>query len=53
VTVDMGIPRFDAASVPFTGGTGAIVEPLDVDGRSIEISALSISYRRLNEGTAS
>ena len=42
VTVDMGVPRFDAASVPFIGGTGTIVEPLDVGGRSIEISALSM-----------
>src|SRR6476620_1877191 len=28
VTVDMGIPQFDAARVPFVAGTGAIAEPL-------------------------
>jgi hypothetical protein len=32
VTVDMGAPRFEPAAIPFTGGTGAIVEPLDVEG---------------------
>jgi diaminopimelate epimerase len=42
VTVDMGIPRFAAADVPFIGGTGAISEPLDVDGRVVTISALSM-----------
>jgi diaminopimelate epimerase len=42
VSVDMGVPRFAPADVPFSGGTGAIVEPLDVDGRIVEISALSM-----------
>jgi len=42
VSVDMGVPRFAPSDVPFTGGTGAIVEPLDVDGRIVEISALSM-----------
>ena len=42
VTVDMGEPRFAPDAVPFAGGTGAIVEPLIVDGRTIAISALSI-----------
>ena len=42
VSVDMGIPRFAPADIPFVGGTGAIVEPLDVDGRVVEISALSM-----------
>ena len=42
VTVDMGIPRFAPADVPFIGGTGAIAEPLDVDGRVVMISALSM-----------
>ena len=32
VTVDMGVPRFAPADVPFTGGTGGVVEALDVDG---------------------
>jgi diaminopimelate epimerase len=42
VSVDMGVPRFAPADVPFVGGTGSIVEPLDVDGRIVGISALSM-----------
>ena len=42
VTVDMGVPRFDAASVPFIGGTGAIDEPLDVAGTPVTVSVLSM-----------
>ena len=42
VSVDMGLPRFAPADVPFSGGTGGIVEPLDVDGVVVEISALSM-----------
>jgi diaminopimelate epimerase len=42
VTVDMGMPRFAAQDIPFTGGTGAAQEPLDVDGRRVMISALSM-----------
>jgi diaminopimelate epimerase len=42
VTVDMGIPRFAAADVPFIDGTGAVAEPLDVDGRIVTIAALSM-----------
>jgi diaminopimelate epimerase len=42
VTVDMGVPRFAARDVPFTGGTGAPAEPLDVDGTQVLISAMSM-----------
>lgn len=42
VSVDMGVPRFAPHDVPFTGGTGAIVETLDVAGTVVEISALSM-----------
>ena len=42
VTVDMGRPVFRAADIPLVGGTGAIVEPLEVDGATIMISALSL-----------
>ena len=42
VSVDMGVPRFEPEAIPFIGGTGAIVEPLDVDGTIVEISALSM-----------
>ena len=42
VTVSMGVPRLAARDVPFTGGTGAEVEPLEVDGATVLISALSM-----------
>jgi diaminopimelate epimerase len=42
VTVDMGVPRFAAADVPFLGGEGAPDEVLDVDGALVRISALSM-----------
>jgi len=42
VSVDMGVPRFSPGDVPLTGGTGAAVEPLDVGGIVVQISALSM-----------
>ncbi len=42
VTVEMGEPRFAPDAIPFTGGTGAAVEPLVVDGNSLQISAVSM-----------
>ena len=42
VVVDMGVPRFLAEEIPFIGGRGAVVEPLDVDGAIVEISAVSM-----------
>jgi diaminopimelate epimerase len=42
VVVDMGVPQFRADHVPFIGGRGAVVEPLDVDGVIVEISAVSM-----------
>jgi diaminopimelate epimerase len=42
VTVDMGVPRFGAEEIPFIGGTGAEVEPLEVDGATVLITAVSI-----------
>jgi diaminopimelate epimerase len=42
VTVDMGRPAFGPKNVPFTGGSGAAVEPLQVDGATVMISALSM-----------
>jgi diaminopimelate epimerase len=41
VTVDMGAPIFDAALVPFDG-RGAVSEPLEVDGETLEVSVLSM-----------
>lgn len=42
VTVNMGAPVFDAERLPFTGGTGAVSEPLEVAGQTISISAVSM-----------
>jgi diaminopimelate epimerase len=42
VTVDMGVPRFAPADIPFVGGTDAVVQPLDVDGETVEISVVSM-----------
>ncbi len=42
VTVNMGAPIFDPARVPFDGGSGAVSEPLDVSGTTVDISALSM-----------
>src|SRR5574340_412075 len=42
VTVNMGAPVFDAALVPFDGGSGAVSEPLEVAGETLEVSALSM-----------
>ena len=42
VTVNMGAPIFDAALIPFDGGSGAASEPLEVAGETLQISALSM-----------
>lgn len=42
VTVDMGAPIFTPGEIPFTSDTDAAVQPLDVDGSTIEISAVSM-----------
>jgi len=42
VSVDMGVPRFAPAEVPFEGGTGGVTDKLEVDGRALTISALSM-----------
>ena len=42
VTVDMGLPRFAPAEVPFTGGSGGATDTLEVDGRVVAISVLSM-----------
>ena len=41
VTVNMGAPVFDPERIPFAG-LGAVSEPLDVAGETLEISALSM-----------
>ncbi|MBI5625774.1 MAG: diaminopimelate epimerase [Nitrosomonadales bacterium] len=42
VTVNMGAPIFEPANIPFDGGSGAASEPLEVDGKTLRISALSM-----------
>ncbi len=42
VTVDMGVPRFAPAEVPFEGGSGGVIDRLDVDGAMVEVSVLSM-----------
>ncbi len=42
VTVDMGVPRFAPADVPFVSESDALVQPVEVDGTTVEITALSM-----------
>ena len=42
VSVDMGMPRFEPAEVPFTATERRVVYDLDVDGQIVQVSALSM-----------
>jgi diaminopimelate epimerase len=42
VTVNMGPPVFEPSRIPFNGGSGAVSEPLEVAGETLDISALSM-----------
>jgi len=42
VSVDMGVPNFDPASLPFEASSEANVYPLDVAGTQVEIGAVSM-----------
>jgi diaminopimelate epimerase len=42
VTVDMGRPDFEPARVPFVTDANALVQPLDVDGVKVSITAVSV-----------
>ena len=42
VTVNMGAPIFDAVLVPFDGCSGAVSEPLEVAGETLQVSVLSM-----------
>ena len=42
VTVDMGVPEFEPPKIPFEAGKRALTYLLDVDGKQLEISALSM-----------
>jgi diaminopimelate epimerase len=42
VTVNMGDPILESSRIPFTGGSGAISEPLEISGQTLQISAVSM-----------
>jgi diaminopimelate epimerase len=42
VTVDMGEPVLEPARIPFVSASADVVQPLDVNGRSVEITAVSM-----------
>lgn len=42
VEVDMGVPRFAPADIPFVADAEAVVHALEVDGEAIEISVVSM-----------
>ncbi len=42
VTVDMGVPRFTPADIPFLAESDDLVQTLEFDGRSAEITAVSM-----------
>jgi len=42
VTVDMGQPAFEPARIPFVTDSDALVQPLEVDGVTVQITALSM-----------
>jgi diaminopimelate epimerase len=42
VTVDMGAPEFEPAAIPYVAAQRAATYALDLDGRTVEISALSM-----------
>jgi len=42
VTVDMGVPELAPAKIPFVSDSDAVVQPLEVDGRIVAITAVSM-----------
>ena len=42
ITVNMGVPVFDPARVPFESASDAFVQPLDVAGTAVPITAVSM-----------
>ena len=42
VTVDMGVPRFAPADVPFVSDRADLVQTIDVAGMTVEVTALSM-----------
>jgi diaminopimelate epimerase len=42
VTVDMGVPRFEPAAIPFRADADAVIHSLDVDGAIVAITVVSM-----------
>ena len=42
VTVDMGLPRFASAEIPFVSDSDAVIQPLDLGSARIDISVVSM-----------
>ena len=42
VCVDMGVPEFSPEKIPFRGEADRVVQPLDVEGEKMEITAVSM-----------
>jgi len=42
VTVNMGAPIFEAARIPFDSDNDAVIQPLQVNGETVEITAVSL-----------
>lgn len=42
VTVAMGVPRFKPAEIPFTSESDAVIQSLEVNGKQIDISVVSM-----------
>lgn len=42
VTVNMGVPRLSPAEIPFQADAQALTYPLEVDGRILEVAAISM-----------
>ncbi|WP_097065871.1 diaminopimelate epimerase [Nitrosovibrio sp. Nv4] len=42
VTVNMGVPRFEPREIPFVAEKRTLTYPLDIDGKQLEISTVSI-----------
>ncbi|SET56005.1 diaminopimelate epimerase [Marinobacter segnicrescens] len=42
VTVNMGVPELNPAAIPFAADERQVVYPIDVDGQSVELSAVSM-----------
>ncbi|MBI4753852.1 MAG: diaminopimelate epimerase [Betaproteobacteria bacterium] len=42
VTVDMGVPVFEPARVPFVSDSDALVQPLEVAGATVDVTAISM-----------